>query len=399
MHVLVKKYLKQATVALFFVVPSYSAELSTAQEIVDDGLSLGRNMPAYFKIMTFDKTRWEAFADAFPGHPATQSIKMHLESIQLIPLVFSRNEIFASEFFKKAMRQKYCNSFKGDLPSAPLLSDTNSDEMYAAILNLLHADESAFSKFEEYIAESIVMYEKIIAAYNHRLEMLGGNSALLKHFLAKIFFASNAYADSTLINMRMTLLAEGLVAGDDYLFAEQKDPSHTLAKSILKYIQLEGHTDTLVIGCGHSLIADVAETPRYLADDFLKAYTGKTFVHDCQHCLCDHGGQIAVALSESDDISYNGAAHADVFANATTSEFWEALKTLNDEGVSPIRCIIDHAFMLSNSGEQIANSLPIGGIFRTYLDLTEHPLEPHGFVLQGAEQFGERVEKIYVKVS
>jgi len=54
--------------------------------------------------------------------------------------------------------------------------------------------------------------------------------------------------------------------------------------------------------------------------------------------------------------------------------------------------------MLSKHAEQVANSLDIGGIFRTYLDFKDDPLESYGFELCDEERFGERVEKIYVKV-
>ena len=155
-----------------------------------------------------------------------------------------------------------------------------------------------------------------------------------------------------------------------------------------------------MIGCGHSLIADVPETLNHFADEFLKKYTNKTFVHDCQHCLCDHNRQIAVALTDGRleaTIEYDGAAHADIHADATTPEFWDALIKLKNEGRSPIKCIIDHAYMLSDRLERIANSLDIGGIFITYLVLTSQ-LESYGFELRDIEKFGEREEKIYVKV-
>jgi hypothetical protein len=149
------------------------------------------------------------------------------------------------------------------------------------------------------------------------------------------------------------------------------------------------------------LIADVAGTSAYFADDFLKAYTNKTFVHSCQHCQCDHDGQIAVAITEGGlaaNISYDGGAHADIFADAVTPTFWAALIQLKTEGRSPIRNIIDHAFMLSAHEEYIANSLGIGGTFRTYLpDLTEK-FETVGFALQGTQKFGERTEYIFEKV-
>jgi hypothetical protein len=66
-------------------------------------LGLGKAVPGYFKILTFDKARWNAFADEFPAQPVAQGIKQNLESIQLSPVVFSREEIYASEFFKQKM--------------------------------------------------------------------------------------------------------------------------------------------------------------------------------------------------------------------------------------------------------------------------------------------------------
>lgn len=392
-----KKYLKQIVVALCFFSSSYAA---SSEEAIDNELALGRELPAYFKIMAFEKARWEAFSDAFSDHPVAQNIKKNLESIQLTQIVFSREAIFSSEFFKRRMRDEYTSSYRKERDFAPPINTVDSDGMYAAILSLLAVDSEDSTRFNAYIDAEMIMYEKIITAYNHRLAARSGNSALLKHFLSKIFFAQDAYSNSTLINMRMILLAEGLVAGDDYLFATEKNTSHTLSNSIFKYMELEGATDTLVIGCGHSLVADVVDTPAYLADDFLKMYTGKTFVYDCQHCLCNHENQIAVALTEGGleaKISYDGAAHADIYANATTPEFWNALISLKNEGRSPIKCIIDHAYMFSDRLERIANSLDIGGIFRTYLDLTSQ-LALYGFELRGMEKFGKREEKVYVKV-
>ncbi len=122
-------------------------------------------------------------------------------------------------------------------------------------------------------------------------------------------------------------------------------------------------------------------------------------MHSCQHCHCDHDGQIAVALYEaSAGLTYDGGAHADIFGDAVIPSFWAALAQLKTEGRSPIRNIIDHAFMLSAHEKFIADSLDIGGTFRTYLpDLTEK-FETVGFALQGIQKFGERTECIFEKV-
>ncbi len=395
------KYLEKLAIVLCLIAPSYSAlEVTEAVEIAPS-LGLGRTVPGYFKIQTFDKARWSAFVEAFPEQPLAQNIKQHINSIQLESLVLSREDIFSTEFFKGMMRQKYCASFRGDRPVAPNLRNVNSDEMLAGILEILHTTEGDAAGFSTFVEGSIAQSQTVVAAYNQRIAASGGNSALLKHFLSKIFFAEDAYTDPVLTNMRMILLTEGLVAGDDHLFGAEMHLDHTIAQSLLKRIELEGEADTLVLGCGHSLIADVPETTAYFADEFLKAYTNKTFVHSCQHCRCDHDGQIAVAITEGGgaaNISYDGGAHADIFADAVTPSFWTALAQLKTEGRSPIKCIIDHAFMLSAHEEFIANSLDIGGTFRTYLkDLTKK-FEAVGFLLQGTQAFGERTEYIYVKV-
>lgn len=394
-----KEFFKKLAVSFYLIVSVYAATEATEIELVPS-LGLGRTIPGYFKILTFDKAKWSTFADTFPEQPLAQNIKQHIDSIQLEPLVSSREDIFSTEFFKERIRQKYCTSFKGDLPVAPNLRTVDSDGMFAGILNILHTTEGDAVGFEAFVEELITQSQSVIAAYNHRLETSGGNSELLKHFLGKIFFAEEAYLNSGFTAMRMHLLVEGLVAGDHHLF-DTEIRSHTFTQSLLRRIALEGEADTLVLGCGHSLIADVAGTSAYFADDFLKAYTNKTFVHSCQHCQCDHDGQIAVAITEGGgaaNISYDGGAHADIFADAVTPTFWAALIQLKTEGRSPIRNIIDHAFMLSAHEEYIANSLGIGGTFRTYLpDLTEK-FETVGFALQGTQKFGERTEYIFEKV-
>ncbi len=367
---------------------------------VEEELLLGRDIPAYFKIMDFDKEKWERFSNTFSDHPVDQAIKEHLESIQLVPLVFSRDEIFSTAYFKGRMRQIYCELFGSTKNPAPLLSVTN-DEMYAGILNLLADSPEDTAKFEQGINQEMEANEKVIDAYNHRLQSMRGNSALLRHYLEKIFFAPNAYTDETLLGMRLTLLTEELVAGDEYLFAPEKNPTHTVAQSILKCIELKGAADTLVIGCGNSLIADVIETPPYFAEEFLKAFSGKTFVHDCQHCLCDHSAHISVAITEPPvleaQITYNGAAHADIFADAKRPEFWAALKRLNDIGRSPFTCIIDHAYMLKEEIEQVSACLPMGGVFRSYIEFGTP--EIWGFEKIKSERFGTRTEYVYEKVS
>lgn len=386
---------KKLFLAIAFLISLYASE--GEEEVI-----IGKTIPAYFKILNFDKTKWERFADAFPSHPAAQAIKQHLDSIQLEPQVFARDALFSTAFFKSRMRNAYCGElFHGTKPQAPHINVT-SDEMYSGILEILADNESDTARFEAWINKEMTSYEKIIRAYNHRLESIGGNNALLRHFLGKIFFAPDAYSNQTLISMRMTLLTEGLVAGDDYLFSEARDLSHTLEHSVLKCIELKGNADTLVIGCGDSLIADVPETSSYLADDFLKTYTGKTFVHDCQHCLCDHSRQITVALTEGGmnaEITYNGAAHADIFADATKPKFWASLKKLKDEERSPIKRIIDHSFILSKHGSQLANCLEVGDEFVTYLDSFEGPLEDYGFQLKETKNVEHRTENLYVKIS
>ncbi len=395
-----KKILKKLSVAFCLIVSTYAATEVTEIEVVQS-LGLGKAVPGYFKILTFDKARWNAFADEFPAQPVAQGIKQNLESIQLSPVVFSREEIYASEFFKQKMRETYDLSFRAERTFAPFMRAVDSDGMFAGILNILHTTEGDAVGFEAAVEELMVQSQSVVASYNHRLEASGGNSELLKHFLSKIFFANDTYTNSVLTNMRLVLLADGLVAGDDYLFGSEIDPSHTIAQSLLKCIELEGAADTLVLGCGHSLVADVTGTSAYFADDFSKAYTKKAFVNSCQHCHCDHDGQIAVAITEggpSANISYDGGAHADIFGDAVTSSFWDALAQLKTEGRSPIKNIIDHAFMLSVHEEFISNSLDIGGTFRTYLtDLTEK-LAVVGLELQGTEKFGARTEYIYVKV-
>lgn len=395
-----KEFFKKLAVSFCLIVSVCAATEATEIELVPS-LGLGRTIPGYFKILTFDKAKWSTFADTFPEQPLAQNIKQHIDSIQLEPLVSSREDIFSTEFFKERIRQKYCTSFKGDRPVAPNLRTVDSDGMFAGILNILHTTEGDAVGFEAFVEELITQSQSVVSAYNHRLETSGGNSELLKHFLGKIFFAEEAYLNSGFTAMRLHLLVEGLVAGDDYLFDTEIHLDHTIAQSLLKRIELEGAVNTLVLGCGHSLMADVAGTSAYFADDFLKAYAKKTFVNSCQHCRCDHDGQIAVAITESGpaaNISYDGGAHADIFADAVTPTFWAALIQLKTEGRSPIRNIIDHAFMLSAHEEFIANSLGIGGTFRTYLpDLTEK-FEAVGFALQGTQKFGERTEYIYVKV-
>lgn len=394
------EFFKKLAVTFCLIVSVYAASKGAEIELVPS-LGLGRTIPGYFKILTFDKARWLTFADTFPEQPVAQNIKKHIDSIQLEPLVFSREDIFSTEYFKEMIRQKYGASFKGDRPVAPNLRAVDSDGMFAGILNILQTTEGDAVGFEAFVEGLITQSQSVIAAYNHRLETSCGNSELLKHFLGKIFFAEEAYLNSGFTAMRMHLLVEGLVAGDDYLFDTEVDPSHTIAQSLLKRIELEGAADTLVLGCGHSLMADVAGTSAYFADDFLKAYAKKTFVNSCQHCRCDHDGQIAVAITESGpaaNISYDGGAHADIFGDAVTPSFWTALAQLKTEGRSPIKCIIDHAFMLSTHEKAIANSLDVGGTFRTYLDNLTEKFETVGFALQGTQKFGERTEYIFEKV-
>jgi hypothetical protein len=393
-----KEFFKKLAVSFCLIVSIYAASEATEIELVSS-LGLGRGIPGYFKILTFDKARWAAFVDTFPEQPLAKNIKQHIDSIQLEPLVLSREDIFSAEFFKGIMRQKYCTSFKGDRCAAPNPRTVDSDGMFAGILNILHTTEGDAVGFEAFVEELITQSQSVVAAYNHRIAASGGNRALLKHFLSKIFFAEDAYADSVLTNMRMILLTEGLVAGDDHLFGVEVNLSHTIAQSLLRRVELDDATDTLVLGCGNSLIADVTGTAAYFADDFLKAHAKKTFIHSCQHCHCNHGGQITVALYEAHSAAtYDGGAHADIFADAVTPTFWAALIQLKTEGRSPIRNIIDHSFMLSAHEEYIANSLGVGGTFRTYLpDLTEK-FESVGFELQGTQKFGERTEYIYVKV-
>lgn len=392
---LFSKYFKKIILLLLLITYTYASELALpAEEPI-----IGRSVPAYFKIMDFDKAKWERFANAFSAHPVAQAIQTHLHSIQLTPLVFSREEIFATEHFKGKMRTAYCQLFKGERLSPPLLNVTN-DEMYAGILSLLADSSEDTAAFEAWITQEMISYARVIDTYNHRLQSMVGNSALLRHFLEKIFFASNAYTDETLISMRMTLLTEELVVGDDYLFAPEKNLEHTVAQSILKCIELKGELDTLVVGCGNSLIADVTGTEPYFAEEFLKAYTGKTFVHDCQHCLRDHSAHISVAITEPGldaEVTYNGAAHADIFADAKRPEFWAALKRLKDTGRSTITCIIDHAFMLKEEIAQISECLPMGGVFRSYLNIDG--LEIYGFQAMGIERFGNREEHIYEKIA
>lgn len=391
------KFSKKWILGICFAVNLYACEY--VEEQIQQ-LVLGRSVPAYFKIMSFDKTKWERFADTFSAHPVAEAIKQHLESIELSSLVFSKDEIFATEYFKAKMRQAYCQLFNGARPSAPLLQTVDSDGMYAGILGGL-TDSIDVEKFEEWIAQEMDSYQKIMTTYNNRLQSNRGNSALLKHFLGKIFFAPNAYTDPLLTRMRMTLLAEDLVAGDDHLFALERDITHTLAESILKCLALKGAADTLVIGCGDSLIGDVADTSDYLACDFLYEYTRKTFVHDCQHCLADHSQHISVALTEAGlgaNTSYDGAAHADIFADAKNPQFWAALKRLKDEGRSPIRRIIDHAFMLNTEGQLIADCLDSGGEFITYLSECDVSFEQYGFSLnQTRIVTSERTERIYIR--
>lgn len=390
------KYLKSIIFGFLLISCMHASESVR----VEEELVLGRSIPAYFKIMDFDKAKWERFANAFSDHPVAQAIKKHLDSIQLAALVFSRDDILATEHFKKRMRHIYCNMFGGIKPPAPYLRVTN-DEMYAGILSLLADSAEDTAKFEQGLNQEMEANERVIDAYNYRLQSLGGNSALLKHFVEKIFFAPNAYTDETLIAMRLTLLTEGLVAGDDYLFASEKNPTHTMAQSILKCIELKGPADTLVIGCGNSLIADVSQTPPSFADDFLRAYTSRDFVHDCQHCLCDHSTHISVAITEPPvleaEITYNGAAHADIFADAKRPEFWAALKRMNDTDRNPFTCIVDHAFMLNAEIGQISECLPAGGIFRTYLNIDG--LEIYGLQLLRIERFGSRMEYVYEKTA
>ena len=369
---------------------------AAAEEVVEIS-SLGRAVPAYFKVLTFDSTRWQEFTGAFPGHPIAESIKGHLDSIQLAPLVFDRDAVFASSFIKQKIREKYDRSFREERTFVPSVRAVDGKGMYDAIVTILQATAGNITGFQASVEDLIAESEKVITAYNQRLAITGGNSGLLKHLLGKIFFADDAYADPTLTSMRMFLLTYDLVAGDDQLFADKRDSTHTLARSIARYVELEGITDTLVIGCGRSLIADVAGTPTFFADEFLKSYTGKTFVHSCQHCLCDHDHQLSVALYESAATAdYDGCAHADIAADALALTFWEALLALREAGKNPIKHIVDHSYIIDGLNPRIHNSLVVGDTFTTYTDYTGK-IEEHGFVLDYVRPFGSRTEYTYVK--
>lgn len=390
-----KIVLRNIITAFCLMISAYAS--AAVEELLEGPQSLGRVIPAYFKIRTFDPVKWQEFTSAFPGHPIADSLKEHLGSIQLAPLVFDRDAVFACAFIKQKMREKYDQSFRGARMPAPSFSMVDGKGMFSGILAILEASDGDVPGFIAYVEELIAASEKVIAAYNQRLVMIGGNSGLLKHLLGKVFFADGAYTDPTIIPMRMFLLAHDLVLGDDHLFADKKDPTHTLAKSFAKYMEQEGVPGTLVIGCGHSLIADVDETPAYFADDFLKEFTKKTFVHSCQHCLCDHEHQLTVALYEAEPkFDYDGCAHADIAADALAPSFWDALVALKESGKNPIKHIVDHCYLVDGLNSRIHSSLDIGGTFTTYTDYTGK-IEGYGFMLNSTKIFGTRTEYTYLK--
>lgn len=371
---------------------------ANVEDVLEATQSLGRAMPAYFKVRTFDPVKWQEFTSAFSGHSIADSVKEHLGSIQPTPLVFDRDAVFTCSFIKQKMRDNYDQSFRGARAHAPSVMAVNSKGMFDGILAILEASEGDVPGFKTSVEELIANSEKVIAAYNKRLTTSAGNSGLLKHLLGKIFFAEDAYTDSTLTSMRMFLLTHDLILGDDHLFADKKDPAHMLAKSLAKYMEHEGVPDTLVIGCGHSLIADVAQTPAYFADDFLKEFTRKTFVHSCQHCLCDHEHQLTVALHETGSrFDYDGCAHADIAADALAPTFWDALVALRGAGKNPIKHIVDHSYIIDGLNPRIHNSLDIGGTFTTYTDY-RGKIEEHGLTLNSTRIFGSRTEYTYVKI-
>ncbi len=391
-----KIVLKNIIVVFCLIASTYAA--AKVEDVLEATQSLGRSIPAYFKVRTFDPVKWQEFTSAFPGHPVAESVKEHLGSIQLTPLVFDRDAVFACPFIKQKMRDKYDQSFRGARAHAPSVMAVNSKGMFDGILALLEASEGDVPGFKASVEELITASEKVIATYNQRLTITRGNEGLLKHLLGKLFFADDAYTNSDLVSMRMFLLTHDLVLGDDYLFAEKKDPTHTLAKSLAKYMEHEGVPATLVIGCGHSLIADVAQTPAYFADDFLKVFTGKTFVHSCQHCLCDHEHQLTVALHEAGSrFDYDGCAHADIAADALAPTFWDTLVALRGAGKNPLKHIVDHCYIMDGLNPRIHHSLDIGGAFTTYTNYAGK-IEEHGFELQRTQVLGSRTEYIYVKV-
>ncbi len=391
----IKILLRDAIIVFCLMVSTHAA--AAAEEVVED-LSLGRAVPAYFKVLTFDPAEWREFADSFPDHLVAQDIKRNIDSIQLAPLVLDKDAIFACPLIKQKMRDMYDKSFRGERAPAPSVSVVDSKGMFDGILTILQTNEGDVPGFKASVAEIIAESEKVIAAYNQRLTITGGNSGLLKHLLGKIFFADDAYTNPVLSNMRMLLLTYDLVAGDDQLFADKKDPTHTLANSLSKYMELEGVTDTLVIGCGRSLIADVAGTATFFADEFLKSHTKRTFVHSCQHCLHDHNHQLTVALYEPGATAdYDGSAHADIAADALTPAFWATLTELKKAGKAPIKHVIDHSYAIDGLNPMIHSALDVGGTFTTYADYTGK-IEEHGFMLDYTRTFGSRIEYTYAKV-
>lgn len=390
---MIVKTLRISFISVFYSIASGYA----AEGRIDDEAALGRTIPTYFKICTFDVARWQEFTDAFPTNVFAQNIKANLTSVQLSSLSFAEDTIFASEFFKQKMREEYNCSFKGERSPAPCLQVVDSKGMFDGIVEILQTTEGDVDGFKNRVGKLITDFQRIVLAYNTRLEKSGGNSALLKHFLSKIFFASAAYTDVELISMRRYLKERGLVDGDPYLFADAKDPSHRLIGSLAKYLELEGMTDTLVLGCGRSLIADVEGVLPYCAEDFLKPVTKKTFVHSCQHCLDEHDRALCVALYEDGTTEYDGWAHADIAADALVPGFWDALGDLQRTGRNPIKRIVDHSYIIDGLNPRIHNVLGVGGLFTTYINYTGK-IEEHGFELQRTQTRGVRMEYVYVKV-